>query len=125
MTRIKFIHVDVTSFESQVVLLREALDFFPRNEVDVFVPAAGILHLPTQIAPEDPSALADLKKPTKDLAASIINVNLAGVYTGVMLVSRYGMGLHKTQENGAKASKSIILIASLAGYCGAEGSVVS
>ena len=33
------------------------------------------------------------------------------------------MGLHKAPEGGPKPSKSIVLIASLAGYCGAEGSV--
>lgn len=34
------------------------------------------------------------------------------------------MGLHKAQEGGGSGlSKSIVLIASLAGYCGAEGSV--
>ena len=33
------------------------------------------------------------------------------------------MGLHKAPEGGPKPTKSIVLIASLAGYCGAEGSV--
>lgn len=115
--------MDVTSFESQVGLLREALDFFPRNEVDIYVPGAGILPLPTQVAPEDPVGLANLRSPPKDLSASCINVNLAGVYVGTLLVSRYGMGLHKAPEGGPKPTKSIVLIASLAGYCGAEGSV--
>lgn len=115
--------MDVTSFDSQVALLREALDFFPRNEIDIFVPSAGILNLPTQVAPQDPAGLADLKSPPPDLSANVINVNLSGVFVGTMLVARYGMGLHKTQEGGPKPTKSIVLIASLAGYCGAEGSV--
>ena len=115
--------MDVTSFDSQVALLREALDFFPRNEVDIYVPGAGILNMPTQVAPEDPAALANLKKPPQDLSASVINVNLSGVFVGTMLVARYGMGLHKAPEGGPKPTKSIVLIASLAGYCGAEGSV--
>ena len=113
----------MTSFDSQVALLQEALDFFPRNEVDIFVPSAGILNLPTQIAPQDPAGLADLKKPPPDLSASVINVNLSGVWIGTMLMARYGMGLHKAPEGGPKPAKSIVLIASLAGYCGAEGSV--
>ena len=121
--RIKFIHLDVTSFDSQVAFLREALEFFPRNEVDIYVPGAGILPLPTNIAPEDPTGLTDLKKPPQDLSASCINVNLSGVWVGTMMVARYGMGLHKAQEGGPKPTKSIVLIASLAGYCGAEGSV--
>lgn len=33
------------------------------------------------------------------------------------------MGLHKAPEGGPKPTKTIVLIASLAGYCGAEGSV--
>ena len=75
------------------------------------------------MAPEDPAGLADLKSPPKDLSASVINVNLAGVYVGTMLVARYGMRMHKAPEGGPKPTKSIVLIASLAGYCGAEGSV--
>lgn len=98
--------------------------FFPRNEIDIYVPAAGILSLPTQVDPQDPAGLADLKSPPKDLSASVINVNLSGVYVGTMLVARYGMGLHNAKEGGgSKLTKSIVLIASLAGYCGAEGSV--
>lgn len=113
----------MASFESQVAFLREALDFFPRNEVDIYVPGAGILPLPTNIAPEDPAGLANLKKPPQDLTASCINVNLSGVWIGTMLTARYGMGLHKAQDGGSGPTKSIVLIASLAGYCGAEGSV--
>ena len=114
----------MTSFESQVALLREALGFFPRNEIDIFVPSAGILNLPTQIAPQDPAGLADLKTPPPDLSANVINVNLSGVFVGTLLIARYGMGLHKVTEHGhPKPAKSIVLIASLAGYCGAEGSV--
>ena len=119
----KFVHVDVTAFESQVSMIKEALNFFPRNEIDVFVPCAGILEAPTQISPQDPAGLSDLTKPPPDISSRIINVNLAGVFTGVMLVARYGMGLHKAPEGGPKPPKSIVLIASLAGYCGAEGSV--
>lgn len=105
-----------------MALLREALDFF-NGEVDIYVPCAGILPLPTQVAPEDPAGLADLKKPPPDLSAKCIDVNLSGVYVGTLLVARYGMGLHKAPEGGPKPPKSIVLIASLAGYCGAEGSV--
>lgn len=104
-------------------MIREALDFFPRNEIDIFVPNAGILEHPTQINPQDPAGLADLKSPPPDLATRILKVNLLGVYIGTILVARYGMGLHKATEGGPKPTKSIVLIASLAGYCGAEGSV--
>ena len=76
---------------------------------------------PTQIAPQDPARLADLTKPPADLSGSVINVNLTGVLVGTLLVTRYGMGLHQNAE--PEPSKSIVLIASLAGYCGAEGSV--
>lgn len=79
--------------------------------------------MPTQVEPQDPAGLADLKKPPLDLSAKVIDVNLSGVYVGTMLVARYGMGLHKAPEGGHKPPKSIVLIASLAGYCGAEGSV--
>lgn len=104
-------------------MVREALDFFPRNEIDIFVPNAGVLNLPTQINPQDPAGLADLKTPPEDLSGRVINVNLIGVFVGTLLVARYGMGLHKASEGGPNPTKSIVLIASLAGYCGAEGSV--
>lgn len=104
-------------------MVREALDFFPRNEIDIFMPNAGILEYPTQINPQDPATLTDLTKPPPDISSKIININLAGVFSGVMLVARYGMGLHKAPEGGPKPPKAIVLTASLAGYCGAEGSV--
>ena len=104
-------------------MLRSALDFLPRNEIDIFVPCAGILNAPTQISPADPAELASLTTPPADLTANVIKVNLQGTYIGTLLVARYGMGLHKAGEGGPKPTKSIVLICSLAGYCGAEGSV--
>lgn len=86
------------------------------------MPCAGILPPPTQVAPADPAELANLTSPG-DLATNAIKVNLQGVYVGTLLVARYGMGLHKAPEGGPKPTKSIVLIASLAGYCGAEQSV--
>ena len=119
--KIKFVHVDVSSFESQVAFLQAALAFFPRNEVDIFVPCAGILGAPTQVAPADPSELASLRQPSADLSGRIIGVNLTAVFVGTLLVARYGMGLHSNPK--PEPTKAIVLIASLAGYCGAEGSV--
>lgn len=104
-------------------MVRQAVDFLPRNEIDIFVPCAGILPPPTQIAPADPSQLANLKDVPADLGTKAIKVNLEGVYVGTILVARYGMGLHKAPEGGPKPTKAIVLIASLAGYCGAEQSV--
>lgn len=121
LSRVKFVQTDVSKFESQVNMLRQALEFFPRNEVDCFIPCAGVLEHPTQINPQDPAGLADLTSPPADMKSRIISINLAAVFTGVLLVSRYGMGLHKADKSGP--AKSIVLIASLAGYCGAEGSV--
>lgn len=110
----------MTNFESQVNFLREALAFFPRNEVDIYVPNAGVLPPATQIAPADPSELANLTSPPPDLLGKAIDVNLKGVYIGTILVTRYGMGLHKGPGTGR--TKTVILIGSLAGYCGAESS---
>lgn len=118
---VKFVRVDVTSLEAQVQLLQAALAFFPRNEVDIYVPNAGILGPPLAIAPADPAELASLKTIPTDLATPVITVNLQAVYVGAMLTLRYGMGLHKSET--ATAPKSIVLIDSLAGYCGAEGCV--
>lgn len=120
-TKVKFVRTDVSSFESQAAMLREALAFFPRNEVDIFVPSAGILNAPTQISPADPAELATLTAPPEDMKANVIKVNLQGTFVGTLLVARYGMGLHKTPN--PTPTKSIVLICSLAGYCGAEGSV--
>ena len=119
---VKFVRVDVTSLEAQVQLLQTALAFFPRNEVDIYVPNAGILGPPLAIAPADPAELSNLKTVPADLAAPVITVNLQAVYVGAMLTLRYGMGLHKSGA-AATVPKSIVLIDSLAGYCGAEGCV--
>ncbi|PIA94301.1 5'-hydroxyaverantin dehydrogenase [Cercospora beticola] len=118
---VKFVRVDVTSVEAQVKLLQEALAFFPRNEVDIYVPNAGILGPPLAIAPADPAGLSSLTSVPQDLAAPVITVNLHAVYVGAMLTLRYGMGLHKSGT--APSPKSIVLLDSLAGYCGAEGCV--
>ena len=119
--RIKFVHVDVSSFASQVAFLRTALDFLPRNEIDIFVPCAGVLGPPTQVSPAPPSELANLGIPPDDLSGRLIGINLTGVFIGTLLVARYGLGLHKTPK--PEPAKSIVLVSSLAGYTGAEGSV--
>jgi 5'-hydroxyaverantin dehydrogenase len=62
-----------------------------------------------------------LTAPPADLAGRLIGVNLTGVFMGTLLVARYGLGLHNNLK--PEPTKSIVLIASLAGYCGAEGSV--
>lgn len=74
----------------------------------------------TQIAPQDPAELANLSSPPADLLTKAIDVNLRAVYVGTMLVTRYGMGLHKGPSTSR--TKSVVLIGSLAGYCGAEAS---
>lgn len=111
----------MTNFQSQVNFLREALSFFPNNEVDIYVPNAGLLPLPTQIAPADPAELANLTSPPPDLLTKAIDINLKAVYVGTMLVTRYGMGLHKGPSSSGR-TKTVVLIGSLAGYCGAESS---
>ena len=110
----------MTSFESQVNFLRTALAFFPRNEVDIFIPNAGVLPPATQISPQDPAELVNLSSPPADLLTKAIDINLKAVYVGTLLVTRYGMGLHKGPS--ADRPKTVILIGSLAGYCGAESS---
>ena len=69
-----------------MALLRKALDFFARNEVDVYIPAAGISSKAMQVQPQDPAGLADLTEPPRDLSNKILDVNVAAVYTGVLLV---------------------------------------
>ncbi len=99
----------MSSFESQVAFLRAALDFLPRNEVDIYIPCAGLLGPPTQIAPAPPSELANLSAPPADLPGRLIGVNLTGVFLGTMLVARYGLGLHNNPK--PEPPKSIVLIA--------------
>lgn len=120
MTSVKYVQCDVTNFQSQVNFLQEALAFFPRNEVDIYIPNAGVLPPATEVKPADPSELASLTSPPTDLLGRAIDVNLKAVYVGTILVTRYGMGLHKGPSSGR--TKAVILIGSLAGYCGAETS---
>ena len=88
--RVKFVHLDVTSFESQAVFLREALELFPRNEVDVFIPNAGTLSMPTQVNPSDPAELVGMKTAPKDLSTRVL-VSSSACSQAQWLVVRAGL----------------------------------
>ena len=99
-------------------MVQEAVALFPSGEIDIFIPCAGIANDRNIIAPEDPANLANLKSPGLDMQGKVIAVNLTGVFIGTMLVTRYGMGLHKPDAAKRRPTKAVILIASIAGYSG-------
>ncbi|KAL4941940.1 hypothetical protein BDV06DRAFT_222636 [Aspergillus oleicola] len=107
LAKTRFIHCDVTKWEDQVGLFREAASFSPSGKIDFVIANAGITHA------DDVFSFADeLKKPE----LSIVDVNLYGVLYTVKLA------MHSfIKQNGAEPSPSqedtcLVLIGSGAAY---------
>ncbi|KAI4258900.1 MAG: hypothetical protein LQ352_001013 [Teloschistes flavicans] len=74
-SRLYFVHCDVTEWQSQVNLFRQAVKFSPHGGIDTVVANAGIAQSKGLF--EYPQALDVTSPPPPDL--SILNVNLTGV----------------------------------------------
>lgn len=119
--RVKFIPVDVTSWESQVNLFQSAVQFFTGHELDVLIPCAGIVGSSKwDITPTSPDKLFEqqdpllLRPPT-----ACLDIGLIGAMYSLHIAVKYCMGLSPGQASGEyqlPTDKCVILIGSTAGY---------
>lgn len=123
--RARFIKVDVSSWNSQVQLFQQAIEYFPGAELDVLIPCAGIRGYVNLDMPSAPPGLKPLQ--ALQIAASsppstaCIDVGLIGTTYSVELSIKYGMGL--VGAEATQIDKSIILVGSMAGFRFVPGSV--
>lgn len=109
--KIQFVHCDVVSFASQVAAFKSAVEF-GGNKLDIVVPSAGIIaerNLFDMAADVEPSL--DVAPPEPGFSA--VDVNLKGVYYSSYLALHY-FRIPRQPDDTFK--KSLILIASIAGY---------
>ncbi len=119
-----FIHCDVTDWQSQVNLFREAVELSPHGGIDTVVANAGICAEKTPF--EVPRDLDQTNPPPPDL--SILDVNLKGVVYTSHLALWYlprNPGSSPANPNCApaqvKRDRHLILIASIAGLMALPG----
>lgn len=123
LNSVKFIAVDVVSWESQVRMFREAAKFFPGNELDILVTCAGVKGsadwdmTPTGQNPslEDESGNG-IMPPCPSM--SCIGVNMVGSMYSAHLAIKYCMGLSCSNESPSPgdSGKSLLLVGSMAGF---------
>lgn len=75
--RALYIHADVASWDSQVSLFRQALAYFPNNEIDILVTSAGIGR---QYLDSTPQSYQNLDSNVKPWSTKDFEVNLIGTY---------------------------------------------
>lgn len=111
-----FVHTDVTDWNSQVTAFKAAITNSPHKSLDVVVPFAGILEPPMFHGASAPSLDKDPEAPsTKTIA-----VNLTGVYYSAYLALHYFQ--LPAGPDAPKYKKTLILIASMAGFIDFETS---
>ncbi|KAJ8099535.1 hypothetical protein POJ06DRAFT_253848 [Lipomyces tetrasporus] len=106
----QYIYCDVISWESQVRAFQSALAYSPTKSLDVVAIFAGIDdsgHLVDSVLSVEASIDGDVPKPR---SIRPIEVNLIGTYYTVTL------SLHYARLDAQVTTKSIIMVASLAGY---------
>ncbi|KAF2015414.1 NAD(P)-binding protein [Aaosphaeria arxii CBS 175.79] len=112
--KVQYVHCDVTDYTSQVDAFKSAIRF-GGGGIDVFVPNAGIIaqeNLVDMAAATEPSL--DTVPPEPGYSGG--DVNLKGVYLGCYLALHY---FRLPPPVGATPfKKSIVLVASAAGYLG-------
>lgn len=114
--KVKFVQCDVTSYEAQVEMFRQAISF-GGGKIDIVIPCAGV------IPPKEENLLNMLPDgaPSVDGPAPPqpgyrgCQVNLEGVYNTCYLALHY---FRLPGDTASEYRPSIILISSLAGYVG-------
>lgn len=117
---VKFIQVDVTSWDSVINLFRNALTWLKElgsdRTIDHVICSAGVESGELDIDPVHPDDFLQGRSPTEAPRSRSIQISILGSLHTVTAAMRYGMGLH--QSGSDFGDKSITLIASLAGYAG-------
>jgi 5'-hydroxyaverantin dehydrogenase len=118
--RAQFVRCDVTDWDSQVKAFQTALAFSPTKTLDMVAAYAGIDntgHLVDHIAAAE--VLLEGAPPSIPSLAPI-EVNLKGVFYTATLALHYfrlkPQGIITPDNNKAQASKSLVIISSMAGY---------
>ncbi|KAL9577842.1 MAG: hypothetical protein Q9203_007310 [Teloschistes exilis] len=126
-SRLYFVHCDVTDWQSQVNLFREAVKLSPHGGIDVVVANAGIATSKGLF--EDPKALDVTSPPPPDL--SILNVNLTGVAYTAHLALWYlqrnpgsSAANPKCVPSETHRDRHLILMASIAGLVSLPGAAL-
>jgi 5'-hydroxyaverantin dehydrogenase len=115
--KVQFVHCDVTDWDSQVKAFQAALNFSPTKTLDVvaaFAGKDGTGHLVDYVAACEAS-MEGAPPPAPDLTP--IEVNLKGMfYTATLALHYFRLGAQGTTTENSKASKSLTIVSSLAGY---------
>jgi 5'-hydroxyaverantin dehydrogenase len=118
---VKFIQVDVTSWESVINLFRQALTWLrtldQNRTIDHVICSAGVdseeLDL-SAVSPDD--FLRNDQTSIKAPKSTSIQISIVGSLNTVVAATKFGMGLHRPYTEFG--DKSITLLGSLAGYTG-------
>jgi 5'-hydroxyaverantin dehydrogenase len=118
---VKFIHVDVTNWQSVTNLFRQALTWLKTLDqsrtIDHVICSAGVDSEVLDLDPVNPDIfLQDGGTTTKAPASLSIQISIIGSLYTVAAAMKFGMGLHR--HDSGVSDKSITLLASLAGYTG-------
>ncbi|KAE8315253.1 hypothetical protein BDV41DRAFT_531498 [Aspergillus transmontanensis] len=115
--KVQFVHCDVTDWDSQVRAFQAALKFSPTRALDMVAAFAGIDitgHLVDHVLAAEVS-IDGPPPPIPNLVS--IDVNLkGGFYTATLALHYLRLGSRGSAGDTAKASKSLAIVSSLAGY---------
>lgn len=121
---VKFVQVDVTDWDSITNLFRSALVWLRETykqdrTLDHIVTCAGVTSEALDLAPVQPDEFVNQKIESKPPTSRSIDISITGSLYTVTAAMRYGMGLHKAEEDAStRSDKSVTMLSSMAGYSG-------
>jgi 5'-hydroxyaverantin dehydrogenase len=123
---VKFVQVDVTDRESVTGLFRSALSWLKQTydeerTIDHVVTCAGVIGGQMDFTPVHPDEFLDQKTEAQAPETKSTKISIIGSMYTVSAAMRFGMGLRKQESVVERSDKSIIMLASLAGYSGTPG----
>jgi NAD(P)-dependent dehydrogenase (short-subunit alcohol dehydrogenase family) len=124
--RVKLVQADVTDWESVTDLFRSALTWLRQTydeerTIDHVVTCAGVVAGQMDFTPVHPDDFLGQKTEAQAPETKSIKISILGFMYTVSAAMRFGMGLHKQESIAERGDKSIIMLASLAGYSGTLG----
>jgi len=114
---VQFVHCDVNDWNSQVRAFQAALNFSPTKTLDMVAAFAGIDvtgHLVDHVLPTEVS-LDGPPPPIPNLVSIEVNLK-GGFYTATLALHYLRLGSGGSTGDTTKASKSLVIVSSLAGY---------